>query len=217
MSKILSIDGNIGSGKSTLFEELKEKYKDNKNIIFAPEPVKQWEKICDKNMSILEHFYTSPYEYSFSFQMMAFISRLSILRKIVSENSDRDIIIITERNLFTDKYVFAKMLYDEGKINCINFQIYMEWFEEFSKEFPIDYVVYLKTSPFICKERMAKRGRKGEEGIRLAYLMLCDSYHEEYMKSKEISENAKCLVLNGDRDKKDILKEWLEQIEKLIN
>jgi deoxyadenosine/deoxycytidine kinase len=215
---LLTIDGNIGSGKSEFMQRLKEHYKNNENIIFAPEPVDEWVKIRDNEMTILEHFYTKPHEYSFSFQMMAFVSRLSILRKIVRENKGKDIIIITERNLFTDKYVFAKMLYVEGKINHINFQIYNQWFEEFSSDFPITYCVYLKSSPFICKERISKRNRKGEEEIRLSYLMLCDSYHDEYMKSEEVLK-AKQLVLDGDKDifqNPDIVKNWLTQIDEMI-
>ena len=31
--KLISIDGNIGSGKSTLIEALKYKFKDNKNVV----------------------------------------------------------------------------------------------------------------------------------------------------------------------------------------
>ena len=95
--KILTIDGNIGSGKSRYMEELKKKYKNHDNIVFAPEPVEKWEKIRDQktNMSVLEHFYDNQREYSFSFQMMAFISRLSILRNIVRDNPEKSIIIIT--------------------------------------------------------------------------------------------------------------------------
>ena len=36
-----------------------------------------------------------------------------------------DAIFITERSLFTDKYIFAKMLYDQGKIEDVNYQIYL--------------------------------------------------------------------------------------------
>lgn len=218
--KILTIDGNIGSGKSRYMEELKKKYKNHDNIVFAPEPVEKWEKIRDQktNMSVLEHFYDNQREYSFSFQMMAFISRLSILRNIVRDNPEKSIIIITERNLFTDKYVFAKMLYDEGKINDINYQIYLEWFDEFAKDFPIDYCIYIKTNPCICKQRISKRSRKGEESIRLQYLLTCDSYHEYYMKSPEII-NATSIVFDGDCDtyqNPNILENWLQQTDSMI-
>ena len=70
---IVTIEGNIGSGKSTLLEFLKQdpiinKYK---NIIFLDEPVKQWNKITDKDgTTMLETFYSDQKKYSFSFQMM---------------------------------------------------------------------------------------------------------------------------------------------------
>ena len=34
-------------------------------------------------------------------------------------------IIITERSLYTDKHVFAKMLHDQGKIEDVCYQIYL--------------------------------------------------------------------------------------------
>ena len=43
---------------------------------------------------------------AFPFQMMAYISRLSLLKNAIRENPDS--IIICERCLQTDKYVFAK-------------------------------------------------------------------------------------------------------------
>ena len=62
----------------------------------------------------IEKFYKDQQKYAFSFQMMAYISRLALLRRVIRENPNA--IIITERSVFTDKEVFAKMLYDEGKI-----------------------------------------------------------------------------------------------------
>ena len=36
---IISIDGNIGSGKSTLYVDLQKYYHDRSDICFVPEPV----------------------------------------------------------------------------------------------------------------------------------------------------------------------------------
>ena len=75
--KIVSIEGNIGSGKSTLLETLKTIFKENSNIVFLREPVDEWEKIKDKDgNTMLQKFYANQKEYSFAFQMMAYISRL---------------------------------------------------------------------------------------------------------------------------------------------
>ena len=45
MSLIISIDGNIGSGKSTVLKHLRERLSGNKNFVFVDEPVKEWSKI----------------------------------------------------------------------------------------------------------------------------------------------------------------------------
>ena len=44
-------------------------------------------------------------------------------------------IFITERCLYTDKHVFAKMLYDDGKIESVNYAIYNKWFDTFIDDF----------------------------------------------------------------------------------
>ena len=82
--KIIVIQGNIGSGKSTFVESLKVKYGNNPQMCFLQEPVSEWLKIKDeKGVNILENYYADQHKYSFMFQMMAYISRLSILKKAV--------------------------------------------------------------------------------------------------------------------------------------
>ena len=123
--KIISIDGNIGSGKSTLMGELKKYFCDNKNIVFLKEPVDEWSTITDeKGVTILEKFYENPSKYGFSFQIMAYISRLDVMRKEIRKNPNA--IFISERSLFTDKLVFAKMLFDSGNIELVNYKIYLK-------------------------------------------------------------------------------------------
>jgi len=214
MLRLLTIEGNIGSGKSTLLEKLKNHYKNNANIVFAPEPVADWEKIKDTNgVTMLEKFYKDQLKHAFAFQMMAYISRLSILRKILKEANGKDIIIITERSLYTDKYIFAKMLYEQGKIEEVDYQIYLNWFEEFAQDFPIQHCIYIKADPTICHQRIQKRSRPGEDVIPLDYLSTCHTYHEEY-----VLTFPKLLTLNGNKDvyqNPDIVKEWISEIDSI--
>jgi deoxyadenosine/deoxycytidine kinase len=207
---IVSIEGNIGSGKSTLLETLKTIFKENGNIVFLREPVDEWEKIKDKDgNTMLQKFYANQKEYSFAFQMMAYISRLTILRETVrdimskiqkqKDNTNNKYIIITERSLYTDKYVFAKMLYDQGKIEDVNYQIYLNWFDEFAKDFPVNDVIYVNTYPEKCYERIHKRARIGEEVIPLDYLKSCHEYHDVFL-DKTTGIKTTQLVLNGNVD-----------------
>jgi deoxyadenosine/deoxycytidine kinase len=216
--RIISIDGNIGSGKSTILEKLKEYYSNNNNVVFLKEPVDEWENIRDANgVSILEKFYACQDKYAFSFQMMAYISRLKIFKESIDNSNNNNIIYITERSLFTDKMVFAKMLYDNGKIEDVNYQIYNQWFDVFANEYPLHKIIYIKTSPNVCYSRVHIRARTGEEVIPLDYLINCDKYHDN-MISELLSSNDK-LVLDGNIDmneNNEIYNNYLTQIDKFI-
>jgi deoxyadenosine/deoxycytidine kinase len=222
MAQIITIEGNIGSGKSTLLQHLKEKYNSNeKEILFLREPVDEWENIIDENgISILQKFYADQKTYSFSFQMMAYISRLALLKEAIENNPEA--IIITERSLVTDKKVFAKMLYDSGNIQHIEYQIYSKWFECFAKDYPINKVVYVNSSPEICHERIHERSRLGESVIPLTYLSTCDSYHKNMIMYFAENENISVLELDGNtnikiKENEHCLTEWLDKIDEFIN
>ena len=231
---IISIEGNIGSGKSTLLNILKQKYKNNIQLIFLDEPIDDWEKIKDSNgNTILKKFYNNQEKYSFAFQMMAYISRLTKLIDSIDNipkesNCLNHYFIITERSLYTDKNVFAKMLYDTGKMEDVFYQIYLTWFEQFSKNYPVDKVIYVNTNPQKCYERIHKRSRDGEEVIPLNYLEKCNNYHNDFIFTEtekiemQKTENFchkttyNLLVLDGNIDiynNNETLKTWLKNIE----
>ena len=228
---IVSIEGNIGSGKSTLLERLRSEYKDNKYIRFLREPVDEWEKIRDKDgNTMLQKFYANQAEYSFAFQMMAYISRLAIIRENVRDimndlnqdidngNVPRKYIMITERSLYTDKYVFAKMLYDQGKIEDVKYQIYLNWFDEFAKDFPVNDVIYVNTDPKKCYERIHKRARVGEEVIPLTYLESCHQYHNEFL-DETTGVKTNQLILNGNQDifvETGLVDDWISTINHFL-
>jgi deoxyadenosine/deoxycytidine kinase len=221
---IVSIEGNIGSGKSTLLANLRTYYENNCDVIFLKEPVDEWEKIKDENgTTILEKFYGDQNKYSFPFQMMAYVSRLKVLRdalKGIDRTQNRRIVIITERSLYTDKMVFAKMLYDSQKIELINYKIYLNWFDTFSEEFPVNKVVYVKTDPEICHSRIMKRSREGESNIPLEYLKNCNNYHNNMLDVN--LDDCVCdeqLILDGNIDiyeNNDQLEKWINEIEGFI-
>ena len=201
MTYIFSVEGNIGSGKSTLVKELQKNMPNvlGKQIIYVQEPVDEWSKIKDSNgETILEKFYANQDKYAFSFQMMAYISRLALLRRVIRENPNA--IIITERSVFTDKEVFAKMLYDEGKIEEVDIQIYLKWFNEFIEEIPVTGLIYVNTTPEKSKERVNIRARNGET-IPLSYLQRCHQYHTTWINKFK----KQVCIFDGNVDFKDAL------------
>ena len=209
--KIVSVDGNIGSGKSTFIQDLKTYFKDREDICFLDEPVDKWKQIIDKDdKNILENYYLDQKRWGFSFQMMAYISRLSQLKEAL--NREKYKIIFTERSVESDRNIFAKMLYDEGIIEEIDYKIYNLWFDEFKKDLGEFKYIYLKTKPSTALARVIKRQRK-EEKIELDYLEKCHNYHEKWLNN--LCDN-KILILDGniERERDSII---MENIVKLIN
>jgi deoxyadenosine/deoxycytidine kinase len=194
MKYIFSIDGNIGSGKSTLIENLKTiKIINGLEVFFLPEPVSVWNTVTDSSgVSILEKYYFDQKRYAFSFQMMAYITRLKQIRDCLAA-TPVDCIIITERCMYTDREIFAKMLFDCGKIEEIEYTIYLKWFDFFISDFTISGIIYVKTLPSTCLGRVNSRNRKGEETIPLSYLTDCHRYHEQWLNAHD-----SVLVLNGE-------------------
>lgn len=208
--EIITIEGNIGSGKTTLINKLQESLKGD--YIFLEEPLDEWLEIKDENdNTILSKFYSDKSKYSFPFQMMAYISRLNKLKEKLNQNKS----IFTERSLSTDKFVFAKMLYDNKLMDSCEYQIYNKWFDSFNKETAITKMIYVKTDPIICNERVNKRSRKGENNISQEYLNTCHLYHEEMIKN----QNIPVLVIDGNENvfNKDILNNWENKINKFIS
>ena len=204
--RIVSIEGNIGSGKSTILKHLISKMPTSGNdyeIVFVDEPVLLWENIKDVDgNNMIEKFYKNPQRYAFAFQIMAFTTRLIYLKNAIdcSLNSfpNKTIIIITERSLHTDCFVFAELLKKQNNIEDVCFQIYKQMFDEFSSNYDVDTLIYLKTTPEICNDRVKMRLRSGEEGISLNYLTQCHQEHETYIYEKMPTSHK--LIIDGTLD-----------------
>jgi len=207
---IVSIDGNIGSGKSTLVKHLKEIFKDDNRFVFIQEPVNMWMENTDKKTgeNILTKFYNNQEKYGFSFQIMAYATKLHILKEAIKNNPGK--IIITERCVYTDKNVFAKMLYDESKIEDVCYNIYNFMFDEFLGNTTVNRYIYVKTDFKVCDRRIKKRERTGESSIPLEYLSKCEKYHKDWL-----SQCNHVLTLDGNNEfesNPEILDLWKQKI-----
>ena len=195
---LVFVEGGIGCGKSTLVKHI-QGYCERNNLRFLTiqEPVDLWNHIKDKNeTTIIEAFYNDQKKHAFTFQMMAYISRLQRLQESFEtakkENYD---LLICERSLHTDKNVFCKMLYDEGKIDEFGYQIYNKWFDHFQSFIQTSMFVYLKADYNICYERVQKRQREGESSISKEYLEKNNAYHDKWLLNHD-----NVMILDGNQD-----------------
>lgn len=184
--QIFSIEGNIGSGKTTIIENLQRAYANNPDVVFIREPVDIWMSIHDSaGETILAKFYHDQAKYAFNFQIMAYWSRLSLIRQAVRNNPTCKT-IICERSLDADKHIFAKMLFDDGKMDEVSYKIYTGFHGEFRDEFALGGVVYIDADPEVCMQRISKRARIGEETVPLQYLEKCRDYHEQWLNADDV-------------------------------
>ena len=210
---IVSIEGNIGSGKTTGKEKLKKYICSNKNkdsTIFVDEPTSEWESIKDENgVPILVNLYGDIKRYAFRFQMMAYITRLKKIKEALANPNVK--IVITERCLLTDAHVFAKMLYDSKHIEYDEYAIYTRWFNEFAREIEPSCIIYFKASTNVCMNRIKKRNRDGEQDMQYEYLDKCNTYHDNWLVSDP--QNAiPTLILNANEENGDYSKQIYDYI-----
>ena len=183
---LISIEGNIGAGKTTILGNLEKFIKDNypenvDTVLFLKEPIDIWEQFHDESgQTILEKFYANQHRYAFTFQVMAFITRLSLLKHAIRNNPTVKIIII-ERSLCADKNIFMNMLHDDKIVEQIEFDIYNKWYSEYIEKYRVDGVIYMDSKPEVCGLRINKRNRTGEDNIPLEYLQKCRDYHTKWL------------------------------------
>lgn len=212
--QFISIEGNIGAGKSTLFHRISnylDEYELNKDkhILFLREPVDIWENIRNEyGKNILNLFYENPAKYAFEFQTMVLATQYRLIDETLRDNSQCSI-IISERSIETGHQVFTKMLVEDGFITSVQYEIYKIMLENYlnllhnNHTNKPDKIIYLDVEPEVCKKRVDSRSREGEELISLNYLQSCKKYYDKWL-NEEIAN--KVVKITDNRDVHNIVK-----------
>ena len=221
--KKIYIEGNIGSGKSTFLELLSKylhKFKDhNIDASIVQEPVDLWLNTKDSDgENILEKFYKDQDKWSYAFQMNSFISRLKVIDEKIKKicHDSFDTILFIERSIYTDKNCFARLLYENGKMTQLEYDIYVNWNDWLAEEFKAraDAYIYLYCDPVTNDLRIKERNRNGESDIPLDYLKKLHEKHEIWM-NNEKEKNVKVFTIDALENFKN--KQKMDEIfEKLV-
>ena len=211
---IISLDGNIGAGKSTLLKKLNKYIKSfpkySKEISIISEPVHIWEQT-----GILKEFYNDKKKYAGGFQYFVLNTLINELKLEMNKYKESKMhIIITERSLESTRWVFAKMLYDDGFINNVEMNCYLYLYNLIDKKYFPSATIYLNTTYDICNNRIEKRNRDGESNISVEYLEKCNEYYKHMINNHKIP----ILNINGDISNEDvnISNQLCEQIIRFI-
>jgi deoxyadenosine/deoxycytidine kinase len=206
----ISIEANIGVGKTTFLSLIDKFYHDEFNTI--SEPLEDWlNKFADVDNNILGLLYNDSKRWGYTFQHNAFLTRI----QKIENNFDSNKINLSERSVLSDYNVFAKMLKADGKLNEIEWKIYINWMNLLLKKISIKpkLIVYLRLDPEIAYQRIKKRNRHEEESIPLEYIKQVHEFHEKWiLEQTEIP----VIVLDASKDfenDREILYEYISQIK----
>jgi deoxyadenosine/deoxycytidine kinase len=197
---LVSVDGSIGAGKSTLISRLERKLPsieyDNRTvkILYLQEPVNLWTGGNENKINYLDLFYKNKIQV-FSFEAYIMTTLLQQLKTIIEDNKNEELyVIVTERSLLSSFSVFSKLAFQNNKINASEYQILKE-LSELSVD--IDGIIYLDCPPELCLYRIRTRGRVEEASIEINYM---DALHSKYsdMLDLNLCKNFKKLNLMDD-------------------
>jgi len=208
----ISLDGNIGAGKSTLLEAIRQRMP---SVTVIPEPVADWLTLKNaEGESLLSLFYKDTQRWAYTFQNCAILTRLLEAQKIMNTWKPEEgklPVIITERSVLTDRYVFAEMLHKQGKMDDLEWSLYLKWYENFAANLPIKGIIHLTTSAQVSKERIGMRGREGEDSIPLSYLKDLDAQHIQWCSNTTLPTLLISTEGNLDATLKDI-ENWIRKV-----
>lgn len=157
----ITIDGNIGSGKSTILEYLAT-LSQFKSVDIFPEPLDEWGDVLTRYLKDKKTW--------------AVPLTLDILRGLSKSNYSTTQHQIVERSPYTCIHVFTEILKNDGYITSKHMSIIDEYVRIFG--WKPDLIVYIDVPDSVCLDRIEKRGREGESSITYEYLRAISYKHE---------------------------------------
>ncbi|TSA58610.1 MAG: deoxynucleoside kinase [Sediminibacterium sp.] len=167
--QFITVEGNIGAGKTTLTNLLAKHY--NARIIleeFAENP-------------FLSKFYENPAQYAFPVELFFMAERYKQLKDTLHTNDLFQSITISDY-LFTKCLLFAKVNLPEEE-----FHLYQKLFDIIHQQisFP-DILIYLHAPVNKLQANIKKRNRSYEQAIPDAYLFNLQETYTNYIKQHNI-------------------------------
>lgn len=194
---IITIDGNIGAGKTTILNYIHA----NHNIYVDLEPIDKWKPFLDD-------IYINKRKY-FNFQIRVWLDRSWIQEK------DNNSTIVMERSPYFIRHTFNEYMAENLNINPQESHILNELYDKTDIIWKSNYYIYIRSSPSKCLERIIKRGRENEMNIDLDYLTDIHNLHEfTYQKALEEGRNIICIDIEN-KDIEEIANEIISYIKTL--
>jgi deoxyguanosine kinase len=165
----VTIEGNIGAGKTTLANILSKHY--NARLVL--------EEFADN--PFLPKFYEKPEQYAFPVELFFMAERYKQLKDLLQTKDMFQAVTISDY-LFTKCLLFAKV-----NLQNDEFRLYQKLFEIINPQIlQPEILIYLHTPVNRLKENIKKRNREYEQNIPNDYLFQLQETYTQYIKQHNI-------------------------------
>ncbi len=165
----ITIEGNIGAGKTTLAHLLSRHY--NARLVL--------EEFADN--PFLPKFYENPQQYAFPLELFFMAERFKQLKELIQQKDLFQNITISDY-LFTKCLLFAKVTLSDDE-----FRLYQRLFEIIHQQLiQPDIVIYLHASVSKLQANIKKRNRSYEQNISGEYLFNIQETYTHYIKQHNL-------------------------------
>jgi deoxyguanosine kinase len=165
----ITIEGNIGAGKTTLAHLLSRHY--NARLVL--------EEFADN--PFLPKFYESPHLYAFPLELFFMAERYKQLKELIQQKDLFQSLTISDY-LFTKCLLFAKVNLPEDE-----FRLYQRLFEIINQQVvQPDILIYLHAPVTKLQANIKKRNRAYEQNIADEYLFNIQETYTHYIKQHNI-------------------------------
>lgn len=196
--KYISIEGNIGAGKTSLAKKLAADY-GSKLVLeqFADNP-------------FIANFYEQPEKYAFPFELFFVAERFKQLSEMTTQTD------FFYNGVVTD-YLFVKStLFSKVNLSPDEYNLYMRIFDIIYKTLPApELIVYLHSDITRLQKNIKLRGRSYEQQISDNYLEEIQQQYFQYFRQKQ---SQRILIIDTSRadfvqneNHYEQIKKWLEE------
>jgi len=198
----VGVAGNIGAGKSSLTQLLSLRY--------------GWKPFYEsvEDNPYLNDFYADMKRWSFNLQVY-FLSNRFRSHKSITESEGS---VILDRLIYEDAEIFARNLYEIGKMeerDYVNYEALYEVMTDYLR--PPDLLIYLRANTETLVKQISLRGRGFEQSIKKEYLDQLNKHYESWIGRYK---KGPLLVIESDEidfvNKQEDLARVVEMIDKKL-
>ena len=165
----IAVEGNIGSGKSTVLGALAEVFAVRK------EPVEEWQPLLDL-------FYADQGKWSLAFSLRVLLSFAAVSDDGAdpADPADPAVLTVTERCPLANRHVFGQLLFNDQKMTQDEWDLFKEYHDAMG--WTPDGIVFVDTPSDVCMDRIKARGRPCEASIDIQYLRRIEFQYQNLFK-----------------------------------